>query len=272
MSCVKNNIKLKDYPRFVTTDFVPFDVLNLAYKTEKIVSQGRKRKYTQFYTVGVYGGIATGYTCGCCLRCVFCWVGWSRDFPEKYGEFYSPEEVVKKLENAARPRRIKRARISGGEPTLAREHLLQVLQLVEHSSFELFILETNGILFGADESLAREIARFKKVHTRVSLKAGTPQDFTRKTGARPEDFALPFAGIGSLASALGGPGKPGARFHIAAMSADPRFMDEAEREELLKLLERIHPKLSQNLEEEVVDPYPTAVARLKYAGYDLKWR
>jgi len=258
-------MQIEDYPRFVTPNFAPFDASELAQKTEEIVCRGRKRKYTQFYSVGVYGGIATGYTCGCCLRCIFCWVGWSRDFPEDYGDFYSPEEVIERLEKAAGPRKIKQARISGGEPTLAREHLLGVLELVERSSFELFILETNGILIGAHKPLAQKIARFKKVHTRVSLKAGTPDAFTRKTGARPEDFALPFAGIANLASA-------GASFHIAAMSADPRFMDENERTELLKKLESIHPRLSQNLEEEVVEPYRTTLARLKYAGYEVKWR
>ena len=37
------------------------------------------------------------------------------------------------------------------------------------------MLETNGILLGVDPDYARQIARFKKVHTRVSLKAGTPE-------------------------------------------------------------------------------------------------
>ncbi len=265
MGYLKNKMQLKDYPGFLTPDFEPFDALKLAQKTQDIVARDQKRKYTDFYTVGVYGGIATGYTCGCCLKCIFCWVGWSRDFPEDYGDFYSPEEVLKRLEKAARPRRIRKARISGGEPTLVREHLLGVLQFVERSSFELFILETNGILFGADKSYAREIAGFKKVHTRVSLKAGTPEAFTKKTGARPEDFWLPFAGIENLASAR-------ASFHIAAMSADPRFMDEAERRQLSERLERVHPKLSRNLEEEVVNPYQTTLARLKYAGCEVKWR
>jgi uncharacterized Fe-S cluster-containing radical SAM superfamily protein len=59
------------------------------------------RKYTDFYATGVYGGIATGYTVGCCLRCIFCWVDWSRDYPEKYGEFYTAEEAFTYLEATA---------------------------------------------------------------------------------------------------------------------------------------------------------------------------
>jgi len=74
---------MKKYPRYVTPDFEPFDPVKLARETEKIVTKyenGKcKRKYTAFYATGVYGGISTGYTVGCCLRCVFCWVDWSRE-------------------------------------------------------------------------------------------------------------------------------------------------------------------------------------------------
>jgi len=43
----------------------------------------------------------------------------------------------------------------------------------------LFILETNVILLGADRDYVKGLSRFKKVHIRVSLKAGTTEDFTR---------------------------------------------------------------------------------------------
>ncbi|MCP8312999.1 MAG: hypothetical protein H3Z53_01315, partial [archaeon] len=86
---------MESYPRYVTKEFKPFDPFELAKRTEMIVCRkgpmGEERKYTSFYATGVYGGIATGYACGCCLRCVFCWVDWSRDFPERFGNFYSPE-------------------------------------------------------------------------------------------------------------------------------------------------------------------------------------
>ena len=52
---------MKDYPRFITPDFKPFNPVVLARETEKIVCSGNKRKYTDFYATGVYGGIATGY-------------------------------------------------------------------------------------------------------------------------------------------------------------------------------------------------------------------
>jgi len=254
----------QDYQRYLEPGFIPFAPLELARQTEEIVCRGDQRKYTKFYCVGVYGGIATGYTCGCCLRCIFCWVNWSRDFPEKYGDFYSPKQAFEQLTRAARKRNVSQLRISGAEPTLGKSHLLGLLEKIEKSPFRLFILETNGILIGADADYARRIAKFKKVHTRVSLKAGTPEDFSKRTGAVPKSFDSPFQGIINLI-------KAGASFHVAAMTADPRIVTRQERQSLLEKLSSIHPALAENIEEEVVDPYYTTMERLKYAGVKIPW-
>jgi uncharacterized Fe-S cluster-containing radical SAM superfamily protein len=250
------------YQRYLKPGFTAFDPLELARRTEEIVCRDNCRKYTKFYCIGVYGGIATGYTCGCCLRWIFCWVNWSRDFPEKYGNFYSPGQAVYRLSRVARKAKVSQLRISGAEPTLGKSHLLGLLEKIESSPFRLFILETNGILIGADDDYARQIAHFKKVHTRISLKAGTPQAFTRKTGASAESFELPFQAIVNLLKAR-------ASFHVAAMTADPRIVTRGERQSLLDRLASIHPALVDNLEEEVVDPYYTTLERLKYAGVKL---
>ncbi len=258
------NKSLEGYPRYLEPGFTPFNPLELAKRTEEIVCDGDRRKYTKFSCPRMYGGIATGYACGCCLRCIFCWVHWSRDFPEKYGTFKSPEEAFHELSRMARRKRVNQVRISGAEPTLGRSHLLNLLELVEKSPFRLFILETNGLLIGADPVYAQEISRFKKVHTRVALKAGTPEAFTRKTGAMPEFFELPFQGIKNLLSA-------GASCHVAAMSADPRFMTKEERKALLERLAAINTNLVRNLEEEIVTPYPAACQRLRHAGVKGDW-
>lgn len=255
---------MKTYPRFVTPDFKPFDPVELARETEKIVCRGNRRKYTDFYATGVYGGIATGYTCGCCLRCVFCWVDFSREWPEKYGKFYSPEEAFERLSDAARRYDVQKLRISGAEPTLGKEHLLGLLEYVERSGFDIFILETNGILFGVDRDYVEKVSKFTKPHVRVSLKAGTPEAFSRKTGARPEAFETPFQAIRNLLDF-------GVSFHVAAMSADPRIMEPQERITLLKKLAEIDPRLALGPEEEVIDPYKTAITRLKHADLELEW-
>ncbi len=255
---------MRAYPRFIKLGFEPFDPVELAKETEKIVCRGNERKYTAFYATGVYRGIGTGYTCGCCLRCVFCWVDWSRDFPERYGEFYSPEEAFERLSEAARSYGTTKLRISGAEPTLGKQHLLALLEHVENSEFDLFILETNGILFGFDRDYVRRVSKFKKPHIRVSLKAGTPEAFARKTGAVPESFELPFKAIKNLLDF-------DVSFHMAGMLDDPRIVEPQEMVELAWKLVEIDPKLMVNFEGEVVDPYDSTLARLKAAGLDLEW-
>jgi uncharacterized Fe-S cluster-containing radical SAM superfamily protein len=250
------NVSHETYQRYLEPGFIPFEPVELARQTEGIVCRGDRRKYTKFICTRMYGGIATGYTCGCCLRCVFCWAHWCRDFPEKYGRFYSPTEVFHQLSRVARRARVFQLRLSGAEPTL--------VEKVEYSPFRLFVLETNGILLGADPDYARQIARFKKVHTRISLKAGIPKAFTRKTGALPESFELPFKGILNLIEA-------GASFHVAAMSADSRIIDSHEHRSLLDQLALIDPSLVDNIEEEVVSPYHNTLERLKHAGVELAW-
>ncbi len=255
---------MKDYPRFVTPDFKPFDPVVLARETEKIVCSGNKREYTDFYATGVYGGITTGYTVGCCLRCIFCWVNFGREYPQRFGKFYSPKEAFEKLKDAAEKYNVRKMRISGAEPTICREHLLSLLEIFERSNFELFILETNGILFGIDPDYVKEIAKFKRVYTRISLKAGTPEEFTKKTGAVGDAFETPFEAIKNLI-------RYKARFHVAAMSADPRIMKPDERISLIKKLVDIDPKIALTLEEEVVDPYKTTIFRLEKAKVKFEW-
>jgi len=258
----------KEYPRFVTSDFEPFDPVELAKETERIVTRtgprGLERKYEDFYATGVYGGIATGYCVGCCFRCVFCWVSWARDFPEKFGQFHSPEEAFSRLREAAHKYKVNKLRISGAEPTLGKNHLLSLLEYVEQSEFPLFILETNGILFGVDKDYVKNISKFTKPHIRISLKAGTPEDFTKKTGAKSEAFEIPFQAIRNLLD-------HNISFHVASMSADPRIMTLDERTNLMEKLADIDSRLLSSLEEEVMDGYNTTLARLKFAGLKVKW-
>ncbi|MFQ5712127.1 MAG: hypothetical protein ACE5GD_10185 [Candidatus Geothermarchaeales archaeon] len=45
---------METYPRYVTPNFTPFDPVELAKRTERIVCHGDERKYTDFYATGVY--------------------------------------------------------------------------------------------------------------------------------------------------------------------------------------------------------------------------
>jgi uncharacterized Fe-S cluster-containing radical SAM superfamily protein len=246
------------YPRYLEEGFQPYDPLALLRLTEEVVCRGDARKYTAFYCTGVYGGIATGYTVGCCLRCIFCWVDASRDFPETHGEFHTPDQVAGRLIGTARRKRVPRLRISGGEPALGKRHLLGVLERIELAGYE-FILETNGIPIAADEGYAADLAQYTSVHVRVSLKAGTAEGFEARTGARGKCWELPFVAVERLLAA-------GADFHVAAMT-DSRLMPQAERRALLARLRRAG--YMGWVEEEQCDAYRSTVQRLRAAGWHL---
>lgn len=263
-----------EYQRFLTPNFKPFNPLELAKQTEQIVTrqgfEGLERKYTDFYSVPVYRGIATGYAVGCCLRCIYCWSNWSRDFPEKFGKFYSPKQATLNLFNAAEKGitysdywrkiipKISKLRLSGCEPTIGKEHLLGVLELVNQSKYQLFILETNGIILGYDKSYVKRLAEFKdKLYVRVSFKAAAPEGFTQRTGTIGEYYKLPFKALKNLLD-------EGIYARAAAMT-DSRIMSKEERKLLIQMLDEIDPeaKYPQTLEEEVVDVYDTTIKRLK---------
>ena len=269
-----------DYQRFLTPESKLFDPLELARETAKMVTregpEGLERKYTGFYSVPVYRGIATGYAAGCCLRCIYCWSNWSRDFPEKCGTFYSPKQAAERLFKAAergityseywrkRIPEVNKLRVSGCEPTIGKGHMLKLLEHVKGSGYP-FYLETNGILFGADRDYVKKISKFSRfIYVRVSFKAATPEGFTKITGAIGSFYELPFKALKYLLDEA---------IHArAAAMTDSKVMPEEERRILIDKLNEIDPsaRYSQTLEEERIDAYDTTTKRLR-AFSDLRF-
>jgi uncharacterized Fe-S cluster-containing radical SAM superfamily protein len=153
-----------------------FNPLDLAELTRDIVCKNNQRKYYRFRASRFYGGIATADSVGCCLRCVFCWSWNVVTRPQECGNYYSPEEVARKLIAIAKRKKLRQLRISGNEPTICREHLIRVLELIPKDY--LFILETNGILIGNDDTYAKELSRFSNLYARVSLKRTNGEEFS----------------------------------------------------------------------------------------------
>ncbi len=75
-------------------------------------------------------------------------------------------------------------RVSGGEPTICKKHLLELISLFPEN--KLFILETNGILL--NEDYIKELSNFKNIYVRVSLKGVDEKTFEQITGADGEIF------------------------------------------------------------------------------------
>lgn len=235
----------------------PIDPLLLAEKVQRIISSGEKRKYYRFRPAPFYGGIATADCVGCCLKCLFCWSWHILVQPEKGGQFYSPEEVVRHLLSIIKKKGFTQIRISGNEPTLHRTHLLKILQLVPKEIH--FILETNGILIGHDPSYAKELSHFPNLYVRVSLKGACREDFGRLTGMDPEGFNLQLKSLENLLEV-------GVDCFPAVM-ANFSSLDEIGR--LKQRLKEIRPDFSDFEEEELI-LYPFVVEHLQKAG--IKWK
>lgn len=244
-----------------------YDPIILTRIVEKKVCEQRNntpfRRYYRFRGGRWYGGCAAADCIGCNLRCRFCW-SWSRGSYQLSGGYLcSPEEVYRRLYSIAIERKYKYVRISGGEPTLCKEHLLRVIERFENTKIN-FILETNGVLIGYDDDYARTLARFKKLIVRVSLKGTCPEEFHKLTGAIPEAFNYQLKAIEKLVSYGMTPGE---QVYPAVMLS---FSDEENIEKLLDKLRNIHPVLAEAIDPEYVILYPHVVQLLK--KFNLKPR
>jgi uncharacterized Fe-S cluster-containing radical SAM superfamily protein len=173
--------------------------------------------------------------------------------PDRYGKFYSPQQVARKLTTTAYKKGFRQVRISGNEPTLAKDHLLRVIEQIPGDL--LFILETNGILIGHDPTYARDLSRFENLYVRVSIKGTREAEFTRLTGAASSGFSLQIRALENLA-----------RFNV---TTHPAVMVSFSGSENIKHLKRrlreIH-KDFEDFEVEEVALYGTVEERLSQAG------
>ncbi len=233
-----------------------YDPLALAVDTEKLVIRGDARKYYRFRAARFYGGIATADCVGCCLRCAFCWAWDKAAHPSGAGNLYDPGQVAHKITAIARKHTFHQARLSGNEPTIARSHLVSLLQRMPQDIT--FILETNGILLGHDRGYAQDLASFPHLHVRVSLKGCTEDEFSQLTGAEPKAFDLQLKALDHLLEA-------GVKCHPAAVVS---FSNHRSVESLRERLHKINPEFS-DFEVEEVFLNPAIEKRLSQRGLSL---
>lgn len=227
------------------------DPIKLGEEIKRIVTRGegklQERKYYRFRGGRWYGGIATADCVGCNLKCKFCWSWRVRDNPHKMGEWETPKGVSFKLAEIASQRGYKYVRISGGEPTLSFDHLVEVINSLNELAPGLtFILETNGILLGYNENYVRSLSKLENLHVRVSIKGCSPEDFSLLTGAYPWGFELQLRALEYLA-------RHNISAHPAAMVS---FSDESACLWLRERLRLIDERYYDEFEEEYVFLYP----------------
>ena len=230
-----------------------YDPIERAEETARIVCRGNQRRYYRFRPARFYGGIGTADCLGCCLRCLFCW-SWDKVLrPGRYGKFYSPQQVAGKLTTIAYKKGFRQVRISGNEPTLARDHLLHILEQIPGAL--LFILETNGILIGHDATYARDLSRFRNLYVRVSVKGTCEAEFTKLTGAASSGFRLQMEALENLA-----------RFNV---TTHPAIMVSFSSPENIKAIRRTLREIHKDFEDFEVEElvlYGTVEERLIKAG------
>ncbi len=230
-----------------------WDPVQIALETLPIVSKEGQRKYYRFRPTGFYGGIATADCVGCNLRCIFCWSWQNIINPEAGGYFHTPAQVAGNLIRIARQKGFQKVRISGSEPTIDREHLLAILSQIPLDIQ--FVLETNGILIGNDETYAQELAKFENLRVRVSFKGASPEEFSRLTQADPQAFFFQVKAVENLFRAK-------VRVSPALMSS---FSTVESIKNLQQLLGEIHPGF-RSIEMEQLVLYGEVQDRLKKSG------
>jgi uncharacterized Fe-S cluster-containing radical SAM superfamily protein len=242
---------------------LPYDPVQRHLSIEKLVVreglEGQEKKYYRVRPARWYGGIVTADCVGCGLLCRFCWVSDQvMNRPAEVGKFYTPDEIAHGLVTLAKKRDLRQLRVSGGEPTIGKPHLLQLLDRLEREGCR-FILETNGILIAHDESYAEELSKYDFVHVRVSLKGCNEEEFSMLTGAKPDGFKLQLKSIEKLVEA-------DVSCHPSIMAS---FSPRENLDALKKRLGRISPELAREVEIEELILYPHVINRIQ--KYGLKY-
>tara|TARA_Y100001970_G_scaffold3377_1_gene3885 strand:- start:4957 stop:5718 length:762 start_codon:yes stop_codon:yes gene_type:complete len=235
-----------------------YDPIKLTETTEQIVIQGNKRKYANLARhLRFYGGTISATEVGCNLRCKFCFSEDPVRKPATTGKFYSPEEVFDALIKKAKKHGTKLISASASEGTLGKQHLFDLLDLVDKTDY-IYILETNGMTIGHDESFAKELSRFKNLHVRVSIKGCNYEEYAMLTSAKPESYDIPYRAIKNLIDS-------GVSCN-ACLSISFSSVEEVKKAE--KRLYDIKPGILKSLEKEYITMFPKVQKRLN--RYNLR--
>ena len=228
----------------------------LATATEKVVVEGNRRKYVQLgRPLRFYGGTTSATEVGCNLRCKFCFSDKPVWKPKSTGRFYTPQQVFDGLAKSARKHGHKLISASASEGTLGRQHLFELLDLVEQSEF-VYILETNGMTLGNDPEFVQALAKYRRLHVRVSIKGTSPEEYHDLTGAMPSSYRLPFLALGHLIDA-------GVSCNACVMVS---FSTEEGIADVKRQLAAVHPGILKSLELEKITLFPKVAERLENAG------
>ena len=230
-----------------------YDPIALTKATEKVVIRGNMRKYASLArNLRFYGGTTSATEVGCNLRCKFCFSDKPVRRPHSTGRFYTPQQVFNALKKNAQRNGNKLISASASEGTLGRQHLFELLDLVDKSEF-IYILETNGMTLGNDRDFAMQLSKFKNLHVRVFIKGTDKDEYVQLTGAMSRSYDLPYKALEHLISA-------GVSCNACIMISfsPPENIRKAEQR-----LADIRPGLLKSLEKEHITLFPKVRQRLE---------
>ena len=217
-----------------------YDPLALADSTESVVVEGNRRKYVQLgRSLRFYGGTTSATEVGCNLRCKFCFSDKPVWKPKETGQLFTPQEVFDGLAKNARKHGHRTISASASEGTLGRQHLFELLDLVEQSEF-IYVLETNGMVLGNDPEFCEQLSRYTHLHVRVSVKGSSPSEFYTLTGAKPSSYELPFTALKNLIAV-------GVSCNACLMIS---FSSQETIKQALRKFYGVHPALLKSMEYE----------------------
>lgn len=175
---------------------MPFDPIKRCREIEAIVMKGNARLYDsdKFRYQRFYGGIATAGSRGCPLRCLFCWNFDRNDNPVGAGTFFSPYEVVDRLEGIAKRNNTDLARISGSENFLGMRSAKHLYEVIANSELS-YVVETNAIMLGYQPRILDLFKDLRNFRIRLSYKASNGLQWEKLTGSNVWGFAYQQAAI-----------------------------------------------------------------------------
>ena len=109
---------------------------------------------------------------------------------------------------------------------------------------------------GDDEEYARALAKYKRLHVRVSIKGDCPEQYHELTGAHPDSYELPHIALRHLIDA-------GVSCNACLMAS---FSDEDGIAHVKKKLSDVHPGILKSLEIEKITLFPKVAKRLGEKG------
>ena len=229
-----------------------YDPIVLTKATEKVVIDGNKRKYARLARpLRFYGGTTSATEVGCNLRCKFCFSDAPVRKPHSTGKFYTPEQVFNALSKSAKKYGHKLISASAAEGTLGKQHLFELLDLVDKSDL-IYVLETNGMTIGHDPDFAKELSRFRNLHVRVSIKGANEEEYVRITGAMSSSYELPYKALDNLIKK-----RVSCNACLSISFSTPENIKKAEER-----LAEIRPGLLKSLEKEHITLFPKVFKRL----------